>query len=87
MSDAAIKPGVHDWASPQARRNLRRRYAADRRLQFYGLAAIGLAILLLGILVVSLVRTGYTAFVQTKMELEIFLDPKRIDPENPRAGN
>ncbi|MGI9383181.1 MAG: phosphate ABC transporter permease PstA, partial [Methyloligellaceae bacterium] len=26
-------------------------------------------------------------FVQTKMELEVFLDPKRIDPAKPRAGN
>ncbi|MCG8558625.1 MAG: phosphate ABC transporter permease PstA [Hyphomicrobiales bacterium] len=87
MSDAAAKSTVHDWASPEAKRNLRRRYAADRRLQFYGLAAIGLAILLLGILVVSLISTGYTAFVQTKMELQVFLDPKRIDPAKPRAGN
>jgi phosphate transport system permease protein len=66
---------------------VRRRYAADRRLQVYGILAIGLAVGLLGILVTSLVITGFPAFVQTKVDLTIFVDPAKVDPKDPAAGN
>jgi phosphate transport system permease protein len=89
MSDTVTggKASRHGWTSPEQKRRIRRRYAADRRLQFYGLAAIGLAVVLLGILVASLVHTGYKAFVQSKVTFEVFLDPERIDPAKPEAGN
>ncbi len=64
-------------------RRRQRRYAADRRLQLYGLGAITAAIVLLGVLFVSLLSTGYTAFVQTMIELEVNLDPDKIDLEDP----
>lgn len=76
-----------DWASPQARRRLRRRYAADRRLQAYGVVAIGLAVGLLGILLAAIVAQGYPAFVQTKVNLEIYVDPTKVDPKDPWKGN
>lgn len=88
MSDTTVSDSpAHGWGSVEQKRKLKRRYGADRRLQFYGMAAIGLSILLLGILVTSLVRTGYKAFVQTKVEMEIPLEAKRIDPKNPAAAN
>lgn len=88
MSDiaAAGKSIFHDEDDNEARRRIRRRYAADRRLQYYGLGAIGLAILLLGILLVSLIAKGYTAFVQTKIDLPIELDASKFDAENPFKG-
>jgi phosphate transport system permease protein len=76
-----------DWASAQARRRLRRRYAADRRLQAYGIVAIGLAVGLLGILLAAIVAKGYPAFVQTKLDLEIYVDPTKVDPKDPWKGN
>jgi phosphate transport system permease protein len=76
-----------DVTSDVARRRVRRRYAADRRLQAYGIIAIGLAVGLLGILVTSLVVTGGPAFLQTKVDLEIYVDPAKVDPRDPAKGN
>ncbi len=66
---------------------MRRRYAADRRLQAYGIIAIALAVGLLGVLVTSLIVNGLPAFVQTKADLAIFVDPAKVDAENPADGN
>ena len=52
MSDAAATlNGTRAWGSDISRKRLRRRYAADTRLKIYGLAAIGLAMLLVEVLV------------------------------------
>ena len=51
MSDARAmdqQARTADWASADARRRVRRRYAADWRLQAYGIIAISLAVGLLG---------------------------------------
>jgi len=88
MSDTALDDGKRgDWASLDSNRRMRKRYAADRRLQAYGIIAIGLAVGLLGILLVSLISTGYQAFVQTKIDLEIYVDPAKVDPKDPAKGN
>jgi phosphate transport system permease protein len=63
---------------------LRRRYAAERRFRLYGLGAIGLAVLMLGILLVSIISKGYGAFVQTQISLDIPFDPAAIDPAGTR---
>jgi phosphate transport system permease protein len=68
-----------DWHAPEMARRRKARYAADRRLGYYGLAAIVIAIGLLVTLVVSLVFTGYKAFTQTMATIEIRLDPAEID--------
>jgi phosphate transport system permease protein len=89
MSDQVIDqtPQATAWASPDSRRRVRRRYAADRRLQAYGIIAIALAVGLLAILVSSLVVTGFPAFVQTKVDLTVFIDPAKVDAKDPGAGN
>lgn len=63
---------------------LRRRYAAERRFKLYGIVAIALAIGMLGVLLLSIVAKGYTAFVQTHIALDIHFDPAEIDPEGTR---
>ncbi len=78
---------THDWTSAAAHRRVRRRYAADRRLQLYGIAAIGTAMTLLGILFTTLIYAGYAAFTTTKIELGVFLDPEKIDKDNIRSAN
>ncbi|MGF1630541.1 MAG: phosphate ABC transporter permease PstA [Kiloniellaceae bacterium] len=80
-------PESHDWLSEDARRHVRRRHAADRRMRLYGLGAIGLAIGLLGVLLGSLILSGYSAFVQTKVPLQIYVDPAAVEPENIGGGN
>ncbi|WP_069441026.1 phosphate ABC transporter permease PstA [Methyloceanibacter superfactus] len=89
MSNAqAIGPTAPnlDWSSDQAQRRVRRRYAADRRLQAYGIIAIALAVGLLGVLIASLISTGFPAFIQTKVELPIYIDPAQVDPQDPGSG-
>jgi phosphate transport system permease protein len=66
---------------------LRRRYAAERRFRLYGLGAIGLAVLMLGILLVSIIGKGYGAFVQTQIGLDIQFGPAAIDPAGTHDPN
>lgn len=88
MSDAAaLAARVHDWHSPAQKKHLKRRYATDRRLQMLGLGAIGVAVLLLGILVFSLISNGYKAFVQTHITLELDIDAKKVKADAPEKGN
>src|SRR5690606_32793818 len=67
-----------------AQARLRRRYAAERRFRLYGVLAIALAIGVLGILLVSIVSKGNTAFVQAEIGLDLTFDPEVIDPEGMR---
>ncbi|MGD9501819.1 MAG: phosphate ABC transporter permease PstA [Methyloceanibacter sp.] len=74
-------------ANARARQRIRRRYAADRRLQVYGVIAIALAIGLLGVLLASIVANGFPAFVQSKADLPFFIDPAKVDPDKLADGN
>jgi phosphate transport system permease protein len=78
---------THDWHSEDARRRVRRRHAADRRLRLYGLGAIGVAVGLLVVLLGSLILSGYTAFVQTKVPLQIYVDPAQVKADDVGGGN
>jgi phosphate transport system permease protein len=55
-------------------RSLKRRYRAEKRFRFYGLAAIVISLVFLALLFVSIVAKGYTAFWQTSIRLPIFFD-------------
>jgi phosphate transport system permease protein len=78
---------THDWLSEDARKRVSRRHAADRRMRLYGLCAIGLAIGLLGVLLGSLILSGYTAFVQTKVPLQVYVDPAQVEADDIGRGN
>jgi phosphate transport system permease protein len=58
--------------------NVRRRYAKERRFQIYGIAAIGSAILMLAVLMVTIVANGYSAFFQNEVALSVKLDKERL---------
>ncbi len=69
-------------AAPESRRtidivnrSLKRRYRAEKRFRFYGLAAIVMSLMFLALLFVSIVAKGYSAFWQTSIRLPIFFDP------------
>lgn len=79
--------GDHSWTSRPARKRVRKRYAADHRLQIYGIGAIALALGLLGVLFASLIHAGYIAFYTTKVDLSVHLDAGKIDPEKPEKAN
>ena len=58
---------------------LKKRYAAERRFRMYGLGSIIAAGLMLVFLVGSISGTGYTAFLQTYIKLNISFDPEYLD--------
>ena len=60
---------------------LARRYRAERRFRFFGLAAILLSILFLALLFASIVGKGYSAFWQTAIKLDVFFDPAVLQKE------
>jgi phosphate transport system permease protein len=72
--------------SDTAERQIRRRYSAERRFRFYGIAAIVLALAALLWLLVSITASGYKAFVQTAIQVEVFFDPQTIDPQGTRQA-
>jgi phosphate transport system permease protein len=86
MSDA-VSTVPADWAGPDSQTRRRRRYAADRRLQIYGILAISTAIGLLGILLTTIIIGGYPAFVQTHIRVDFPISKENVDPANPAEGN
>ncbi len=72
---------------------LKARRAAEARFRFSGLAAIGLALLALVVLIGSIIHEGHRAFFTQHLTLSVFLDPAELDPmgtrkiEDLRAGN
>lgn len=59
---------------------LRRRHAAERRFRAYGVASIGAAVCFLMLLLTSIAIQGYSAFTQSFVRLDVFLDEEVIDP-------
>ncbi|MEN8246902.1 MAG: DUF3333 domain-containing protein, partial [Thermodesulfobacteriota bacterium] len=55
---------------------LDKRYRAERRFQRLGISAIVISLLFLAVLFVSIASKGYTAFWQTYLELDVYLDPE-----------
>ena len=86
MSDLTLIP-ANDWSSPAMVTHRRRRRAAERRLRYYGLGAIAIAIGLLAVLVASLISTGYQAFVQTMITVDVTISEKYVKPDDPAGGN
>jgi phosphate transport system permease protein len=60
---------------------LARRHAEERRFRFYGRLAIGAGLLFLTLLFTSIVANGYSAFVQSYIQIEVNLDATVLDPQ------
>lgn len=67
--------------------SLKRRRNKQLRLQMVGMGAIFIAFLMLFILVGSLVATGWQAFTQTHVTLEVFVDPEDIPADRLPRGD
>jgi phosphate transport system permease protein len=66
---------------------LSRRYRAEKRFRLYGIVAIALSMVFLSVLFISITANGYTAFQQTFIKLDVFLDPDRFDDQDLNAVN
>lgn len=79
------KPNVHQ--SERALKRLKKRKAKEQRFRVLGLGAVVLAVSALGWLVVSLVGTGYTAFYQHSMTIDVVMDETVLDPTGARNAD
>ncbi|CCF22047.1 Phosphate ABC transporter, inner membrane subunit PstA2 (plasmid) [Pseudorhizobium banfieldiae] len=79
MTPAATNGALVDWHSAEMKARRKARYAADRRLQIYGMVAITFALGFLAVLLGTLTFTGYKAFTQTVATVEIDLSSQDID--------
>lgn len=71
-------------AKERIQKSLRRRHAAETRFKWYGLIAITLGLLFVGLLFVDIVSKGYGAFTQAYVRLDITFDAEVIDPTGTR---
>ncbi len=81
MTDAAIGSLPVPKAPVRRDIGLKRRYAAETRFRWYGIAAILFGLLFLAIMLVTIVGKGYTSFMQTSVLLPITFDAAVIKPE------
>ena len=63
---------------------MKRRNAAESRFRLYGLAAIVLALTMLAIMLVTIFRDGYTSFFQARLNYQVELTEKVLDPKGNR---
>ncbi|WP_419592487.1 DUF3333 domain-containing protein, partial [Thiolapillus sp.] len=62
-------------------KSLVRRRRKNRRFKRMGLGAVVLGMLFLGMMFTSIISKGYSGFVRTELQLEIYFDPQVIDPD------
>ena len=67
-------------------RGIARRYRNERIFRGLGLAALWIGLGFLAFFFYTLIGNGYTAFEQTRIRLDVKLDPAIIDPEASRAA-
>jgi phosphate transport system permease protein len=78
-----VRTSVHQ--SAKAHKRLKRRRRRERGFRLLGLSAVIAALSALVWLLTSIVGTGYTAFYQHHMSLEVTLDESTLDPTGARA--
>ncbi len=82
VDDTVLRRSAYQSQAFEAR--LRQRYRAERRFQVAGLASIGFAAMKLVLLLGTIVANGYTAFWQTRFDVEVALDGTAISPSGTR---
>jgi phosphate transport system permease protein len=89
MADTALAPDTPERKTnmDKIRATLTARRRSENRLRIAGLLAIGFAFGMLGLVFASLIATGYQAFTQTHVTIDVFIDPEEISVDRlPRGG-
>lgn len=73
-----------DWNTQAMQRRIRRRYAAERRFRFAGLAAVWLSAGFLAFLLISMLLQGASGFTETRVALPIDFAAARLPVEPAR---
>ncbi len=90
MTDISQTPGAASAAKPKGGslfekdNRTKRRNAAESRFKMYGIAAIGIGLLMLIVLVTNIVTSGLGAFQQTYLELSVELKAGKLDKKGNR---
>lgn len=63
----------------------RKRNASEKRFRLIGAAAVGVGVLCLIGLLISILSSGLSAFQQTYITLDVYMDAERLDPNGNRA--
>lgn len=66
------------WASPKMQARIRRRYRQERGFKALGMAALALAVGFLVFLMVTVISSGWTSFVQAQVQVPVTFDPARL---------
>jgi len=69
------------------KKGLNRRYRKERRFRIFGCAAVIISLSFLSLLFISIISNGYTAFLQTMVRLDVFLDTSVIDKDDLAGAN
>lgn len=80
---AAPNPAPRKSSLIQVDERTRQRNRAEYRFRIYGMIAVGISVLALVGLLTTVAINGASAFRQTFIELDVYLDPARID----KSGN
>ena len=81
-SETSKAPGIHQ--SELALKRLKTRRRRESGFQMLGISAIVIALTALVWLILSIIGTGYTAFYQHHMTIEVTLDEATLDPSGAR---
>jgi phosphate transport system permease protein len=88
MTDAIAVPSGQSAALRAAvAARLKARRAQEARFRFYGQLAIALALIFLAVLLGRIVTQGYTTFVDYRISAQVYLDPTRVDRNDPASAN
>jgi len=82
---AMAKTSIHQ--TDLAQKRLAKRKAKEKRFRIAGIAAVAIAMAMLGWLIASLVGTGYTAFFQHYLTVTVTLDENILDPDGARDAD
>lgn len=69
------------------KKGLKKRYRKERRFRTLGFAAVMISLGFLSLLFTAIISNGYTAFQQTMIRLDVFLDTSIIDKEDLAGAN
>ncbi len=67
--------------------NVRKRYGKERRFRLYGIAAVSSAIAMLGVLMFTIIGSGFSAFFQHEIALNVDIDADRLGIGSARDGD
>lgn len=81
MTDTGTSAGAtSQFTNPEALARLKRRHRAERRFKAYGQAAIGVAVAMLVILILSIGSQALSAFTHHKVTFDLTLTPDVVAP-------